>query len=131
MKIAKKHTSTSPSPAVNTSDFPCPSQISFHKKNTTSIAKNAKGTSFQVVDFLAFSVVISADNPRMRRMLTVLLPIIFPIAISVFPLTAAVRLTTSSGADVPKATTVSPMTIVGTPAIFERDPAHLTSISAA
>ena len=43
-------------------------------------------------------------------MFKVLLPTIFPIVISAFPLAAAVRLTAASGAEVPMATIVKPIT---------------------
>jgi hypothetical protein len=43
-----------------------------------------------------------------------LLPKIFPMAMSVFPWKLAVRLTINSGAEVPNATMVSPITKDGT-----------------
>jgi hypothetical protein len=44
-------------------------------------------------------------------MLQMLLPKTLPTAIRLWPRKEEIRLTTSSGADVPKATTVRPMTI--------------------
>ena len=52
-----------------------------------------------------------AEIPRINRMLTILLPKIFPIAISVLPFADAKILTMNSGADVPKETMVKPITI--------------------
>ena len=53
-----------------------------------------------------------ADSPSTRPILAILLPIIFPTATSILPLTAATKLTRNSGEDVPKATMVSP-TMIG------------------
>ena len=54
---------------------------------------------------------IRADTPKMSRMLAMLLPTTLPRAMSLLPLTPAEILTNSSGADVPKATTVSPTAV--------------------
>ena len=51
--------------------------------------------------------------PRIKNKLAILLPTIFPILKSECPSTAAVELTISSGIDVPIATIVSPIIIVG------------------
>jgi hypothetical protein len=53
----------------------------------------------------------TAVKPSTRAMLQILLPMTLPKAIMLLPLTAETRLTTSSGADVPNATTVNPITI--------------------
>ena len=53
--------------------------------------------------------VIRAVVPATNKMLNILLPTIFPMAISAFPLLAAVTEVTSSGSDVPKATIVRPI----------------------
>ena len=47
--------------------------------------------------------------PNTSEILAILDPITFPIAISLVPFNAALTLTRSSGADVPKATTVKPI----------------------
>ena len=52
-----------------------------------------------------------ADIPSINRMLAMLLPKIFPIAISVLPFADAKILTMNSGADVPKETIVNPITM--------------------
>ena len=52
----------------------------------------------------------SAVHPTIIRMLNMLEPTTFPIAISELPLTADMTLMTSSGAEVPKATIVRPIT---------------------
>ena len=51
-----------------------------------------------------------AVPPRMKPRLKILDPTTFPIEISVWPVIAARIVTANSGADVPNATTVSPMT---------------------
>ena len=54
-------------------------------------------------------------------MFAILLPITFPTARSVFPFAAEKRLTVSSGAEVPKATIVRPITISETLSFFAID----------
>ena len=53
--------------------------------------------------------VITADTPIINNKLNILEPTIFPIAISLSPLIAAVKLVTSSGRLVPIATIVNPI----------------------
>ena len=52
---------------------------------------------------------MSATVPITNRILNILLPTIFPIAMPAFPFLAAETDVTSSGSDVPKATIVSPI----------------------
>ena len=52
-----------------------------------------------------------AATPKTSKILEILLPNILPMAKSDAPCRAANTLTTNSAAEVPKATTVSPMTI--------------------
>jgi hypothetical protein len=108
---------------------PFPSQVSFARNTTTSTARTAKGISFHTVDFCTRSVLIIADIPRIKRIFTIFDPTIFPMAISVLPLRAALIFTISSGADVPNATIVRPITIGGIQAFLEREPAPLMRIS--
>lgn len=68
-------------------------------------------------------------TPRMRRILAILLPSAFPMASPVFPLKLEMRLITSSGAEVPKATIVSPMTRLEIPYFFAIPADHSTSQS--
>ncbi len=51
--------------------------------------------------------------PKTNPTLAIFDPTIFPIAIPEYPSKAALRLTTSSGNDVPKATNVNPITKCG------------------
>ena len=52
-------------------------------------------------------------TPRMRSTLAMLLPTMLPMAKPLLPPTDAMMLTANSGAEVPKATTVNPITISG------------------
>ena len=54
-----------------------------------------------------------AVQPTIIRVLKILLPTTLPTAISAVPLMADEMLTVSSGAEVPKATIVRPITMVG------------------
>ena len=56
-----------------------------------------------------FTGVIKADVPTTNKMLKILLPTIFPIAMSAFPFFAAMTEVNNSGKDVPRATIVSPI----------------------
>ena len=56
---------------------------------------------------------MTAEMPSIPMMLTMLLPRTFPSTISVFPAREAKKLITNSGADVPNATIVRPMTMFG------------------
>ena len=70
-----------------------------------------------------------ADTPATQRMLKMLLPIMFPMAMSVFPFLAAVTEVTSSGSDVPNAIIVRPMILSETPQYFAMFVADLTTRS--
>src|SRR3989338_2306231 len=71
-----------------------------------------------------------ADIPKMSRIFAILLPKIFPMAMSVFPFILAKMLTMSSGVEVPNATMVSPMTRDDMPNFFAMEDAPSTSQSA-
>ena len=51
-----------------------------------------------------------AVPPKIKPKLKILEPTTLPIDISVWPVSAALMVTANSGADVPKATTVNPIT---------------------
>jgi len=89
-----------------------------------------KGISYRSVEFCAGSVIIIAVTQSIRRRLEILLHSIFPITSSVFPLSAENIFTASSGAEVPKATIVSPTTSEGIPylrAIFEAQDTRMSA----
>src|SRR3989344_1082861 len=71
-----------------------------------------------------------AESPRISRILAMLLPKILPMAISVLPWMLAKILTINSGADVPNATMVSPITKAEMPNFLAIDEAPSTKKSA-
>ena len=74
-------------------------------------ARIHRGTSCSRLPLVTGMGYTSATAPMMASVLKMLLPKTLPIAMAeLVPLAAATVLTTSSGAEVPKATTVSPMT---------------------
>ena len=68
----------------------------------------------------------SAVHHKIRRRFEILLPITLEIAKSAFPLMADIILVTNSGALVPKAITVKPITISDIPNFLAIDPAQFT-----
>ncbi len=100
------------------------------KRKSRTIAKRAKGISFLTVQVLIFKGTMAADNPKMKRILKILLPIMFPMAMSAVPLKAEKTLTVSSGIEVPKATTVKPITKDGIPITLAKEAESRTNISA-
>ena len=83
-----------------------------------------------IVVFWTLIGIIIADKPTATSKLKIFEPIIFPIAISLDPFNAALILTAASGALVPNATIVSPISKVGIFAIFAIDEAPSTKKSA-
>ena len=72
----------------------------------------------------------TAVSPRMPRTLKILDPTTFPIATSALPFTAPMKLTTSSGIDVPTPTIAAPMTKSETLNFLAMDTAPATRKSA-
>ena len=102
---------------------------SLPSKNSTTSDKIPNGTSFQAVPGFTTSGRIIAAIPSTKNMLEILLPKILPIAISDDPDAAENKLITNSGAEVPKATTVRPITIGEIPNRFANEAAPFTKIS--
>jgi len=89
-----------------------------HAKANNSRETNIRTGQSCLTDFAGTGMgKIRAVIARTSRILEILLPTTFPIAISGKPFKAAWILTSNSGAEVPKATTVKPMIMVG---IFKR-----------
>ena len=89
----------------------CINPKKFVPSNRAAIPANAlRGISMRKVDFWHATGYIVAEIPRMMRVLMILLPRILVRAISEEPSDAATMLTTNSGADVPNATIVRPIT---------------------
>ena len=89
-----------------------------------------RGISFLRFSLLMLTGHINAVSPRMNKTLKIFEPITLPMAISAFPSSAPVRLTTSSGHDVPKPNIVSPITNSLTPAFLAFEDAPSTNQSA-
>lgn len=71
--------------------------------------RSKRGSSFEIVFLLILMGLIRAATPIKRRMFRILLPITLPRSISVLPLISEEIETASSGAPVPKATIVRPI----------------------
>jgi len=84
-------------------------------KERTKLASSISGISRFSVPRVMEIGATRAVTPPMARMLKRLLPTTFPSEMSALPLRAEVRLTMSSGEEVPKATMVSPTTSGDTP----------------
>ena len=72
-----------------------------------------KGISFCSVFRVTAMGANSAVQPTIISVLKILLPTTLPMAMSALPFSAEDTLTVNSGAEVPKATIVSPITILG------------------
>ena len=77
-----------------------------------SITPHRTAITVSIINLLSNGTVqMSAVVPITNKILKILLPTIFPMAIPAFPLLAAVTDVTSSGRDVPSATIVSPINL--------------------
>ena len=85
-----------------------------HKRIQEAADNSVSGTKFTV----KLTGVTRAVVPTTNKILKILLPTIFPIAISAFPFNAADTEVTSSGREVPKATIVSPMILSLKPSVL-------------
>ncbi|MEE9474434.1 MAG: hypothetical protein V3V36_02055, partial [Candidatus Hydrothermarchaeaceae archaeon] len=80
------------------------------KEDKRRVPKSRKTQSRQTSFLVAFTGRTMAHRPRIRHRLKMFEPTTFATAIFPIPLSAALRETANSGADVPKATMVSPIT---------------------
>ena len=85
----------------------------FPKYNNSIVANIVTRFSIFSVSFWNFKGLIIEHIPKIKNKFAILLPTTFPIDISECPSIAAVVLTINSGIDVPIATIVSPIIIVG------------------
>ena len=108
--MAKKQRSTSPSIRLRTFSVAPSIHTSLATKRSTKEARMQRGTSFVMVLRGTCSGMIAAVTPRIKRTLKMFDPTTLPMAKSGLPLRAESTLTVSSGAEVPKATIVSPIT---------------------
>ena len=109
-KTKKNIRRIAPSTRVSIEEVSSAINWSLTKKVKRSAAKRLKGISLQTTPLVTDKGKIIAAQPRTRKILAVVLPKILPKAIPVLFLTLAIILTKSSGEDVPRATTVRPMT---------------------
>ena len=92
--------------------------------------KRSNGISLEIVDRLIFIGLIIAATPMSRRILIILLPMTFPSSMSVFPEISEEIETANSGAPVPIATIVRPISCFETLKFEAIDEAPETSQSA-
>ena len=85
--------------------------LSNPSSNKTIVETTTTGISIYAVDFFTTSGAIAEDNPKMIRIFKMLLPTMLPMVISALPFKQAEILTAASGALVPIATIVKPITI--------------------
>jgi len=130
MNMVKNRTRTKPSIRLSWLGPLWSIKTSLAKKNTANTPKREYGISFLIVACFTTSGAISAATPKIRRELDIFEPIILPRAMPVLPLMLAITLTTSSGAEVPKATTVKPIKKAETPNRLAIDDEPSTMISA-
>ena len=86
------------------------------KTKSTTVASNTMGMSKIREILRTASGTMVAESPKMIRTFRILLPTTFPTAISALPTIAEEILTAASGAEVPIATIVRPITSCGIPA---------------
>ena len=110
--------------------MPLASEVS--RKSTTRAVEISKriGSSFLTVSLLTLIGQIRAATPISNSTLMILLPITLPSSISVEPEASELIDTASSGALVPKATTVRPMSVLLTLKLVAIEDAPDTSQSA-
>ena len=95
-----------------------------------TVTKSVSGMSRLRLASVIATGTMSDVSPRINKVLNMLEPITLPTAISALPWKAPVKLTTSSGQDVPKPTIVRPITNSLTPAFRAIPEAPSTSQSA-
>ena len=113
MNARKNSNRTRPSKRDTTS-MPPLTNASLAKTKNSAAATSVKGISFQTVPLLTSKGLNRAEIPRITKTLKMLLPKILPKTILGLASTLAKILTKSSAVEVPKATTVRPMTRSGT-----------------
>ena len=127
----KRSRNNAPSTAVIVSLLPNPNKVFCIPKQTSStVVRIMIGMSLDLFSRVMATGLIRAVSPRMRKTLKILEPTTLPIAMSALPLRAPVRLTTSSGIEVPIPTIVIPMRNSLRPALRAIDEEPSTSHSA-
>ena len=119
-------------PSLRVISLTAPSARDISRNSTTMAVEMSRrmGSSFLTVSLLTLIGQIRAAMPMRRRTLMMLLPITLPRSISVEPEARELMETASSGALVPKATTVRPIRVLETLKLVAMDEAPETSQSA-
>lgn len=104
--------------------------LSKNRTTKTEVIRICRGNSFLTVFCFTVKLLIKTATPSMSRPLVMLLPITFPNTISVLPTDRAFRETANSGALVPKATMVKPISILDTLKFWAVEEAPSTKMSA-
>ena len=108
--MAKSTRNNNPSTRLSVS-FPKPNSVCvMPSTRSRTVIPILMGISFLLLILVMAIGQISAVTPRIRRTLKIFEPMTLPMAMSAFPLIAPMKLTTSSGAEVPMPTMVSPIT---------------------
>jgi hypothetical protein len=105
-------------------------KLSKNRTEAPAVINNRMGISFFITSFSILNGTIRIAKPNIIRILAILLPRTLPKSISVFPDKCELKEMASSGADVPKATMVSPITTVGILKFFAKEDAPSTKKSA-
>ncbi len=104
--------------------------MSRKRKTRPTVVRRRSGSSFEMVFRLILMGLIRAATPIRSKILMILLPITLPRSMSVLPSIIEVMETASSGAPVPKATTVRPTSCLLTLKLDATEDAPSTSQSA-
>ena len=126
----KNNKNTKLSPLVIISRVPHEKNESKARNNSANEAIREKGTSLNIVECFACNGYTRAATPRTSQVFAIFEPITFHSASSVCHLIAESIFTNNSGADVPNATIVKPITSGEIPNLFAKLEAHVTNISA-
>ena len=108
--MAKKQSISKPSALFRIFSVPVSKNTSLAQIKTTTHERMASGISFVNVPLVIVIGATTAVTPTIIKILKMLLPTTFPIESSALPLIADTILTVNSGAEVPKATIVRPIT---------------------
>lgn len=130
MKIIKKHSKMIPSAQDSHELLAIANISSLITTASTSDPSNANGISFRTVPLDMERDLKHAVSPRIRRIFAMFDQTIFQSTSSLAPLKLPIMLTTNSGADVPNATIVNPITRSDIRSFFASDDAPSTKKSA-
>jgi hypothetical protein len=113
MNIEKNKINMIASALVKVLAVECENKLSKNNADSPAVTNIKIGISFITTSLLILKGIIKTAKPNIKKMFDILLPITFPNSISVLPVKWALKEMASSGAEVPKATIVKPITVVG------------------